>query len=107
MKNTLIAALGALFLATAIAAVPTVAHADQAGHKAPKYTPKITLAQARKAALKRIPGKVLDEELEKEDGQWIYSFDIRPQGVTAKIIKEVHVDPDTGKVLAVETEHGH
>ncbi len=104
MKTTIIAAFGALFLLASAAMLPTAACADEHGQKA-KYTPKISLAQARKAALKRMPGKVLDEELEKEDGVWIYSFDIRPRGEKGNLIKEVHVDPNTGKILGIETEH--
>lgn len=68
------------------------------------YKAKISMATARKAALARVPGTVLDQELEKEDGRWIYTFDIRPTPAIPGKIKEVHVDPDTGKVLKVEIE---
>jgi uncharacterized membrane protein YkoI len=58
---------------------------------------KVSLEQARATALKAHPGKVTDEELEKEEGGsgLRYSFDIR-QG---KITQEVGVDAKTGKVL--------
>lgn len=58
---------------------------------------KVSLEQARATALKAHPGKVTDEELEKEEGGsgLRYSFDIR-QG---KVTQEVGVDAKTGKVL--------
>ena len=68
---------------------------------AAKYTPKITMEQARQAALAAVPGgTVKSAELEKEKGQWIYSFDIR----SGKEIREVWIDPETGRVLANEAE---
>ena len=58
---------------------------------------KITLAQARAIALKAVPGKVTDVELEKERGGsgLRYSFDIRAGSKTY----EVGVDAKTGAVL--------
>lgn len=58
---------------------------------------KFTLEQARTIALKARPGKVTDEELEKEKGGsgLRYSFDI----VDGKITYEVGVDAADGTVL--------
>ncbi|WP_150289952.1 PepSY domain-containing protein [Sphingobium estronivorans] len=58
---------------------------------------KVGLAAARAAALKAHPGKITDEELEKEKGGsgLRYSFDISSGGKTF----EVGVDAKTGKVL--------
>lgn len=58
---------------------------------------KVSLEQARRIALKAYPGKITDEELEKERGGsgLRYSFDIRKGSVT----HEVGVDAKTGKVL--------
>lgn len=58
---------------------------------------KISLEQARKIALKAFPGKIVDEELEKETGGsgLRYSFDIRQD----KLVHEVGVDAADGKVL--------
>ena len=61
---------------------------------------KITMKEARATALKEVAGKIKEAELEREDGQLVYSFDIR----TKEGIKEVQVDAITGKVLKVETE---
>jgi len=57
----------------------------------------IGIEQARAIALKAFPGKITDEELEKEHGGsgLRYSFDIK-QG---NIEQEVGVDAITGKVL--------
>jgi uncharacterized membrane protein YkoI len=65
---------------------------------------KVAMPEARAIALKAYPGKVVDEELEKEKGGsgLRYSFDIR----RAKVTQEVGVDAKTGKVLENAPE-GH
>lgn len=63
---------------------------------------KISMTQAREIALKRVPGgKIESEELEREHGKLIYSFDIKTSepGVT-----EVNVDAKNGKVLSSKQE---
>jgi uncharacterized membrane protein YkoI len=63
---------------------------------------KISIAAARTIALKAHPGKITDEELEKEAGGsgLRYSFDIKKGAVT----QEVGVDARTGKVLENKPE---
>lgn len=63
---------------------------------------KITLTDARLIALKAHPGKVTDEELEKEKGGsgLRYSFDIKGTNGT----QEVGVDAKTGIVLENKPE---
>lgn len=58
---------------------------------------KISIQKAREIALKAHPGKITDEELEKEKGGsgLRYSFDIK----TATGVQEVGVDAETGAVL--------
>jgi hypothetical protein len=58
---------------------------------------KISIAQARAIALKAHPGKITDEELERETGGTglRYSFDIKSGDIT----QEVGVDAKTGRVL--------
>ncbi len=68
-----------------------------------KPTPKVSLADARRTALARVPGEVLEAELEREGGRWVYSFEIRPSA-PSPTLKEVHVDADTGERVAVEDE---
>jgi uncharacterized membrane protein YkoI len=63
---------------------------------------KITLAQARRTAVRAHPGVITDQELEKERGGsgLRYSFDIKANGKTF----EVGVDARTGKVLENDAE---
>jgi|SRR5450830_1128945 len=63
---------------------------------------KVTMAEARVIALKAHPGKITDEELEKETGGsgLRYSFDIR----VGKVTQEVGVDAQTGVVLENKAE---
>ena len=63
---------------------------------------KITLADARAIALKAFPGKITDEELEKEKGGsgLRYSFDIEK----GRLIHEVGVDAKTGRVIENSAE---
>jgi uncharacterized membrane protein YkoI len=58
---------------------------------------KISMTKARAIALKAHPGKITDEELERESGGTglRYSFDIKNGSAT----QEVGVDATTGRVL--------
>lgn len=66
---------------------------------------KISLAKARVTATAARPGKITDQELEKERGGTglRYSFDIKSKGKTF----EVGVDARTGKVLENKAEGSH
>ena len=90
---TILIAVASLAAGAANAAsLPAHFHGSQlAGHA------KITLAQARIIALKARPGRIVDQELEKEGGGsgLRYSFDVASQGKTI----EVGVDAMTGRVL--------
>jgi Peptidase propeptide and YPEB domain len=61
------------------------------------YTGEELISEARAIALKAHPGKITDEELERESGGTglRYSFDVKNGGVT----QEVGVDAITGRVL--------
>lgn len=63
---------------------------------------KISIEQARAIAIKAFPGKITDEELEKEKGGsgLRYSFDIK-NGQTEQ---EVGIDAETGTVLENSSE---
>ncbi len=63
---------------------------------------KVTLPEARVIALKAQPGKITDEELERESGGsgLRYSFDIKTGAAT----HEVGVDAKTGRVLENSVE---
>jgi len=66
---------------------------------------KVSLADARAIALKAVPGKITDQELEKEGGGsgLRYSFDIKYHGVT----HEVGIDARTGALLENSIERLH
>ena len=83
---------GALGLALLLA-FPALAYK---GEKLAKDA-KISIAEARAIALKAYPGKITDEELERESGGTglRYSFDIKSGSST----QEVGVDARTGRVL--------
>jgi uncharacterized membrane protein YkoI len=59
------------------------------------------MEQARQIALERAPGTIEEEELEKEHGKLVYSFDIRNAGGT---ITEVQVNAQDGSIAGVEEE---
>lgn len=66
-----------------------------------REAPRVTMAEARKTALERVPGTVQKSELEREGGKLLYSFDVLDaQGR----IMEIHVDAMTGAILIVEVE---
>jgi len=60
---------------------------------------KITEETAAATALKAVPnGKISSVELEKEDGKFIYSYDVKVPGKSG--IEEVHVDAMTGELVS-------
>lgn len=64
---------------------------------------KITLDSARMIALHAVPhGAVAAEELEREHGRLIYSFDMKVPGKSG--IQEVNVNAITGVVVGVHHE---
>ena len=62
---------------------------------------KITFEQALKAALAAAPGSVLKAELEVEDGNLMYSFEILN---AKKKVVEVEIDAGNGKVLDLDED---
>lgn len=94
MSRVLLTALAAAAAAFAVSAAATPSHFTG---EALKGKAKIDLTQARAIALKARPGKIVDQELEKEAGGsgLRYSFDVKAGAKTY----EVGVDAVTGKVL--------
>jgi uncharacterized membrane protein YkoI len=64
---------------------------------------KITMAQARKAALGRVNGTVEMAKLEREKGRLLFEFEIHPStnGET-----NIHVDALTGEIFKVKEKGG-
>jgi len=99
--RTFIAALAALPLVVGgIATAATATHAFKGAALLPMA--QVKLVTARATALKARPGKVTDEELEKEAGGsgMRYSFDISSGGKPF----EVGVDAKTGVILENKAE---
>jgi uncharacterized membrane protein YkoI len=62
---------------------------------------KVSIDQAIKAALDKVPGKVIEAELEKKHDKTVWEVEV----VTAENkVMEVHVDADSGAVIDVEEE---
>ncbi len=106
LKNTRIAGfvLSAFFLTGLFAIASTNAFGQEREEKQDANLAKqskITMAQARSIAMKKASGKIEGEELEKEHGKLLYSFDIRSE---KGIITEVQVDAKTGKLLSAKEE---
>jgi uncharacterized membrane protein YkoI len=101
MNVTKLSLAGGAAMALIMATFPAMAYTGQelASHA------KVSVAEARTIALKAHPGKITDEELEKEGGGTglRYSFDIK----RGKVTQEVGVDAQTGKVLENKTEGAH
>jgi N-methylhydantoinase A/oxoprolinase/acetone carboxylase beta subunit len=106
MKKSLMRAMAAGFLTIGMcAAVGAQAPAPKKSKipAALKKEAKISVEDARAAALKKVPGEIQEEELEKENGKLVYSFDIR--GTGQKDITEVQVSATDGSIVSVEKEN--
>src|SRR5690348_8601026 len=86
-----------------IIGTPIAAFAYTGQELAPRA--KVSIERARATALKAAPGKITDEELEKEPGGsgLRYSFDIK----RGKKTYEVGIDAETGAVLEHKAEGPH
>jgi N-methylhydantoinase A/oxoprolinase/acetone carboxylase beta subunit len=106
MKNTLIRGMVAGLLAVGLcvaAGAQTPAPKKSKIPAALKKDAKISIEDARATALKKVPGEIQEEELEKENGKLVYSFDIRATG--QKDITEVQVSATDGSIVSVEKEN--
>jgi len=88
-----------VLVAGLVSAVPALA--QQTG--AANADPPITLDAARKVALDRVPGgRIQDEELEREGGRLVYSFEISAPDKDGA--QEVLVDARAGGIVSVSPE---
>jgi len=62
---------------------------------------KISAEQARRTALERVAGIIVEEELEKENGRIVYSIEIRDAN---QKVFDVEVDAHTGAIVNAEEE---
>ena len=97
-----ISAAAALTALLAVSSLATTAFALEGEKLSAEAT--LTLDQAKVAALKAQPGKILDQELEhRKGGSGLrYSFDIKVGTAT----HEVGIDAKTGATLVNQTEGG-
>ena len=116
MKRQLLLATFVLFAATAGAQAPKSAAANKPHKQAdakPKYKrampaalvkeAKVTEPQAAEIALKAVAGSKIEKmELEKEAGQFFYSYDLKTAGKSG--VDEVHVDAMTGAIVSTVHE---
>jgi uncharacterized membrane protein YkoI len=61
------------------------------------------LEKAKKIALQQVKGKIIDAEIEKDEGMIVYEIIIK----TKNAWYEVKIDKATGKVLEVDKEGGN
>jgi len=62
---------------------------------------KISVEEARQTALARVPGTVIESELDKEKGKVVYEFEIRDKDNKTF---DVLVNAKTGEIVGVEAE---
>src|SRR5450755_69821 len=98
--NLTAAAVVGLFVCSIIASGQSAVKSDVPAELAKEA--KISLDDARKTALAAVPGgKIQAEELEREKGKLVHSFDIKVGKRSG--VEEVGVDAMTGKI--VEKKH--
>lgn len=68
----------------------------------PEHQPKVSMAEARAIALKKVPGTVKEAELEREGNRWVYAFDLVPDGASRGAEVEVDIDADSGEIIATD-----
>ena len=91
---------GAAILTTGI----SIAVADQSHEQVKVELSKkaqIKIEAAIQTASKEVPGTIIKAELEKEHGPLMWEFEIVTENSE---IKEVHVDGESGKILALHSE---
>ncbi len=105
MKNRTVLTIFAGFLTLGMT---VSAHAQTAAPKKSKIPAslkseaRISVEDARATASKKVPGAIKEEELEKENGKLVYSFDIQVAGQAG--ITEVQVSAIDGSIVSVEKE---
>ncbi|MEK9142351.1 MAG: PepSY domain-containing protein [Nitrospirota bacterium] len=94
----------AMLLAVGTLAVGGTAYGDEKekiGKAEMAATAKVTIDQAVKTASEKVPGTVIEAELEKKHHKLVWEVEV----VTAENkVMEVHIDADSGAVIDVEEE---
>ncbi|MGZ8375530.1 MAG: PepSY domain-containing protein [Nitrospira sp.] len=105
MRQQLPTLLGlTMLLAVGTLAVGGTAYGDEKekiGKAEMAATAKVTIDQAVKTASEKVPGTVIEAELESKHHKLVWEVEV----VTAeKKVMEVHIDADSGAVIGVEEE---
>ncbi|MGC4087506.1 MAG: PepSY domain-containing protein [Polyangiaceae bacterium] len=96
-------ALGRARFVTVLALLVSVA--AQLSAPARADSKRVPLEEARRVALRRVPGTVLEEALEYDRGKEVYTFNIRPRRARPPdLIVRVKVDPGDGHIISVRRE---
>lgn len=68
------------------------------------HRPKVSIVEARKTALARVPGKVVHEKIKhKKEGHDLYYFKIHPRDQASNdTLKKVEVDTETGMIVKIK-----
>ena len=90
----------ALLLVAAIAASLLVVPSAIAG-PAPSAPPRLAADAARAIALREVPGHVVEEELDRERGRWVYELEIRADDGR---LFEIEIDGDSGAIASIEED---
>ncbi len=99
-----------LCLGTVLLAAPT-AWSDEKGKRKEKEAPvtelvkdaKVTIDQAIKTAVEKVPGTVVEAELEKKHGKTVWEVEVLGSDGS---VTEVHVDAGDGSVIDTEKKGG-
>lgn len=92
-----------LFL-TAAALLISVSAAYADGENKIGKTAKIKRPEAEAIALQKVPGTVLDADIEKRKTGLFWDIKIKPTGGKAGDKKKVRLDANTGAIVVVEDE---
>jgi uncharacterized membrane protein YkoI len=96
MKRAIYAGPLAILL---FAPVVDVAQAQQPRTERARPVAKITIEQATKIALERIPGEVTEVKIERKRGKHVYAVEIQTPD---KGERDVFVDIQTGEVVGID-----
>lgn len=103
MRRILI--LAALAAAFGLASAPSLAHERRTDHdqarEAVAQRAALPFAQILDAALRAVPGEVLEVELERDDGRLLYEVEILARNGR---VRTVILDARTARVLEVEDD---
>lgn len=91
-------------LVLGLALAPLAAAADSDHDRARRALERgevLSLAQILDMATARTPGRVIEVELDRDDGRWIYEVELVTR---AGRLIEMEIDGATGRILEIEEE---